>query len=932
MKYQNHNKETYSERGAALVVALLLLLLLMGFVALAISRTSTETIITNNDVSESKAFAASEAALETATRDFVDVFETKIVPSTADVTAVEQKAVPGFGTFSITKTISQTSASKKIVMTGGNYGGLFAFRDSWEIEALAVETNTDVKVRAKRRFFSDRIPVFQFGVFFEDDLELWPGPMFTFGGRVHTNGNFFVTATNGNGVFFDSKVTAVKEIVNDIWKSGATLRAGSYDQGQVYVNDSSGVAQELNTGEASVKCVSPSGPNVFASTPTLPYCSANPNWDTQKAKFQGNLEKGVSRLNLPLTRLNADLYQLVSRAANVGDLKNIGGVVSLVTSATADPIGVSREKYVNKPGIRISLSDSQSKLPGCAGIALGAVCGIRLDGPLGSSIGYQPLEMSDGYTATALNATRMAINGREIWIKVELVNFQPDDIAPQVWDITADLLSLGVTEPAPLSSNLQITGFTSQTDSRSVIKMQRFTVPGPGIPDTGSRSYMSNFTIDGSSQNLVVRYSNVLSNPSNGCGSCTAQDNFASPFPNASASLNATATNENAKHLKWADINRSGPNYALVPFPIKIFDAREGLTDDSTSDADSTFGTAYVPANGVMSMVDIDVANLRRFLMGDFDGILPASTIYAVAKGDSLRSADVPEQAGWIVTLSDRRGDYDFDGEYDMEDIFSNGILDFNEDVNLNGVLDSDYTNEAASFSTAVPRGQAASADHRYFRRGVRLVNGTTLPGRYDSVTPGATKGFSFASENGIYVKGNYNATGAGLLGGSQVTPPENYLPNNTVNHIPASIVGDAVTILSNNWKDGNSFANPFSSNSRVASDTQIRFAMISGDAITGNSSIPYTPSSLGLLNGGLHNFKRFLETWSNKRLNYAGSLINLFNSRNNNGFFMCCTTVYSPPKRDWTFDSSFLDPARLPPGTPYIYSITFTGFQRIGG
>jgi len=65
-------------------------------------------------------------------------------------------------------------------------------------------------------------------------------------------------------------------------------------------------------------------------------------------------------------------------------------------------------------------------------------------------------------------------------------------------------------------------------------------------------------------------------------------------------------------------------------------------------------------------------------------------------------------------------------------------------------------------------------------------------------------------------------------------------------------------------------------------------------------------------------------------RLNYAGSLVNLFTSRNNNGFWKCCNAVYNPPIRDWTFDTTFLDPNRLPPGTPYIYSMTFTGFQRV--
>lgn len=84
-------------------------------------------------------------------------------------------------------------------------------------------------------------------------------------------------------------------------------------------------------------------------------------------------------------------------------------------------------------------------------------------------------------------------------------------------------------------------------------------------------------------------------------------------------------------------------------------------------------------------------------------------------------------------------------------------------------------------------------------------------------------------------------------------------------------------------------------------------------------------------MNGGVHNFKRFLEDWNNNiRLNYSGSLINLYNSHNNNGTFKCCNAVYVPPQRDWVFDSTFININRIPPGTPFFQSLQITGFQRM--
>ncbi len=924
-----------NESGAALVLAILILLLLMGFVALAVSRTSSETIVTNNDVEESRAYAASEAALDSSTRDFADVFESKLAPSTADVNSIQSKPVPGFPKYTFNKTITKTKASAPVILTGGSYGGLYSLRDSWEIESLAVDNNSAVKVATKRRFFSDKIPIFQFGVFYEDDLELNRPPLFTLGGRVHTNGSFFVTAYNGSGIYLSSKVTAAREIVNDIWKTRTAL--SSWDsQSQVFINDGTGTPRELITGESSVNCRTPSGANVFAGQPNLPYCSKNTNWPSQKAKFQGNLESNVSALKLPLAKLNVDLVEVLRRGKNVGDVARVGGVVVPVVAATQDTDTVSRERFANKPGIRISLSDSQAKLPGCANVLPGANCGVRLDGPFGTgSIGYQPRPMTDGYVSTALNATRMAFTGRQVWIKVETVEYNNNVTQPITNDITQDILSAGLTERAPIGSNLNIQNYTANQDSRSIIKLQRFTIEGASIPATGSTLYTTFSTINGSVHSYVARFTNVtdtcFATVPISC-STSGGSTFAGPFPASRASIDATSAAENAAHLYRARLGTSGTfNLAITPFPIMMFDPREGLPNDDNNAAQSFFGNGFVPAQGVMSMVDIDVANLRRFLRGDWNGLFPTNTPYAISRGNvGLRSTDIPENAGWVVYVSDRRGDWDFDGEYDMEDVFPNGTLEYSEDVNGNGILDLDTTNEATSYTNSVPRGQAATADHWYYRRAVRLINGSAVPGIYDTTGNGGTKGFTFASENGIYVRGNYNATSAAFGTGTAVTPPEQYFPQNTADHIPAAIIGDAVSILSNNWTDANSFANPFLSANRVASNTVVRFAMISGDAITGNDSLPLSPSGFGHLNGGLHNFKRFLEIWTNQRLNYSGSLINLTNARNNNGFWTCCNTVYRPPIRDWTFDTTFLNPGRIPPGTPFIYSISFTGFQRV--
>lgn len=984
------NSGKQSEKGAAIVIAILVMMLLLGFVAIVLSRVNTETMLTANDSAENRSYAASQAQVESDTRDFINLFKRKLSPTTGDIDVIRNNYIQGFTDYDFTqKTIVQKSLSEATIIDSGAYAGLNSLRDKWEITVPAIDKNTNVQTTLRRSFINDRIPIFQFGMFYEDDLELNRPPLFSFGGRVHTNSNLFITGQPAPaGIYFKSKATVVREIVNDIWKMGTALSATDSQNG-VYFADTAGTDRELFTGKASVNCTSPSGANVFAANPlfpnnvNLPYCSARAAWySTDKLPFQGNLDNHKPRLDLPLYRLGVNLVELVKRGKNVNDLVKTGTNTTAAVTTQEDAT-LSYERFANKQGIRISLADAQNKLPGCANIiapnAAFNECGIQLDR---LPTGYRPKAMSDGYQATALNTTRFSQTGKQMWIKVELVDFDFNGGVPLTRDITEDILSLGVTERAPIDANFQISGYgvfnladtsPGKTDVRSIIKLQRFTIPGPAIANaTGvTNSYLSNKSIGGVPHNLVVRYSTVATDPTTagGCSTnplvCGTPVNvFSAPLP--AASSNQTA--ENAAHLKWAKFPLDATFLnSIVPFPIQLFDTREGIPmDQTTYTGVAPFTADNLPRAGVMSMIDIDVTNLRKFLnggVGSFDGLFPQTTPFAIAKGagQSLVSSDVPQNKGWVLYVSDRRGDADFDGEYDMEDTLNDGIMQFNEDVNGTGVFNPGngvferlyYANnnnffEAPQYNEVCFRSQAATADHGYFRRGVRLINGKTLPGIYDRQNPTTTKGFTVASENGVYIKGNYNAVTAILSGGTAPARPEDYLPqggtmttagipsafgaNDEMTHIPAAIISDAATILSNNWNDSQSFATPFTQASRTATQTYLRFALLTGDTITGkNGNTTVNPSPIGGVgNGGVHNFKRFLERWTNIRLNYNGSLVNLFNSRNNNATFKCCDAVYNPPIRDWSFDTTFLDPNRLPPGTPYIYSMTFTGFQRM--
>jgi len=164
-----------------------------------------------------------------------------------------------------------------------------------------------------------------------------------------------------------------------------------------------------------------------------------------------------------------------------------------------------------------------------------------------------------------------------------------------------------------------------------------------------------------------------------------------------------------------------------------------------------------------------------------------------------------------------------------------------------------------------------------------------------------------------VYIQGDFNANS----GGNNWSDPS----------IATSVAGDAVTLLSNQWNDENSFSSPYDLGARNGNTTWYRVAIIGGKSV----SFP-NPSGTGQdygTDGGVHNFLRYIENWGGT-LNYQGSIVNLFYSRQANGTFKCCNTVYSPPTRGYNFDINFLTPSLLPPRTPLFRDVNTTGWTRL--
>lgn len=196
-------------------------------------------------------------------------------------------------------------------------------------------------------------------------------------------------------------------------------------------------------------------------------------------------------------------------------------------------------------------------------------------------------------------------------------------------------------------------------------------------------------------------------------------------------------------------------------------------------------------------------------------------------------------------------------------------------------------------------------------RTGVKIMNGASLPDGSQTSSP--TAGLSIATDNAAYIMGDYNTGGTPPVDSGTNLAANNYASSYTVQ--PAAVMADAITVVSANWQ-ANGYDSKPTLSQRTPANTTINTALISG-------IVPSTKTGANpAYSGGVENYIRLLENWSNYRLTYYGSMVNLYSSQQSTAPWISTGTYYNAPVRNWYFDVNFLNPNRLPPGTPVIRSI----------
>ena len=331
-------------RGFALVGTLLMMLMLSSMAVGIAYVASTDARLGQTDLSNTVAYYAAEAAMEKMVTDLNARYGAIQAPTVDDLEVLGdpsyEPTIPNITysefAYDIPNTDGIPNVEVRNISTGPNEA-LVAFMNPMILDVTAVSTGGG-EVKMRREIEVARIPVFQFGIFSDLDLSYVPGPAFSFGGRVHTNGNLFLAASSSGGLSFGARVTAAGEVVRAQLANGVST-SGTYS-GPVDIVTTPGNDRDLQEDEGSVTAGPGSGAN--GSWPNL-----------SMTTYSGNVRNGLTGarpLELPFVTETVGPIEIIKRP-----------------EAGEDPDSlVAADRLYNKAQIRVLLSDSATNLPGGA--------------------------------------------------------------------------------------------------------------------------------------------------------------------------------------------------------------------------------------------------------------------------------------------------------------------------------------------------------------------------------------------------------------------------------------------------------------------------------------------------------------------------------------------------------------------------------------
>ncbi|HWR81729.1 MAG TPA: hypothetical protein VN285_00345 [Candidatus Deferrimicrobium sp.] len=294
-------KKIKSERGVAALIALIMvgMLTLLGLAALSTSE--DEISIAGNELHEMRAFYAAEAGLEKAASIMMSSYDT-----TGGPPHVLPSGTEDLNFCTVRYNVVSNGPATVTDLSNGTLAGLHATVRSFSLTSVAGNAADNSEIRLSQTFEAAQVPIYQFAAFYENDLEMAPGPDLTVQSRVHSNANLWVQSSNTLNI--DSYVSSAGHIHHG--RKGP----GAVDNGDILVKNGSGTYVSMRDGGGWLE-------------------STDGHWyDTSVARWQGRVQDSAH--GQPV------LYPSLSVAA-AGDAHKL-----------IEPAGGNPDSYENKSTIK----------------------------------------------------------------------------------------------------------------------------------------------------------------------------------------------------------------------------------------------------------------------------------------------------------------------------------------------------------------------------------------------------------------------------------------------------------------------------------------------------------------------------------------------------------------------------------------------------
>jgi Tfp pilus assembly protein PilX len=800
--------------------------------------------------------------------------------------------------------------------------------------------------------FTNRvIPLFQFGIFYNGDLELNSTSPMQINGRVHSNANIYVQPTGLDDpaapqsiTTFLSNVSAAGSIYNrvDAWADGSSR---------------TGITRVLLTGTScspTTNCQEFDAYNSSVQTPlTATQISAFSN------KVTGGTNTASDKLEVPKTSF--------TRKRNYAD-NTIGEYYAKadmrlemvpdrdVTSKTSTPAWTRNTAIIpfNFTAITTSGTGACTTTTPTAGNDPAATyvdpdrdkrsrlkCNVLTKGQLQSL--RQPVMVltninQNSFTSTKTNAEIRTIESTTLG-------------APSLTAIVRPVLSTTADTNATKQKILRALQ-VALVSTPSPVRFERLDnafntgVYVLGSPEAPFKTAFSDLIDTISELSALDRFNLLQSSPNQ---IAALMDAWFLPAPiqrleRPTTDTNATAAANNPRKSGFYD-GREQRWITMLQTNIASLSVwnRDGLyvtADDETMTTGYTASTANRTA-AFASGSGTNFTDGMAFDRAAADSTKPEGSLQYLGLGSSDKTE------GGLVFHASVRDDLDGNGtitsanDITVSTASSQQILKKNSD-NSN-FTDSSGNVVVMDYYRTYPS-QVASKQSPF---GFAFNGGNYLP-----------NALMLSSDQAVYVQGNFNNNGSnGTLPTSAPNTP-------SPDRLPAAIVADTITVLSNECVSTNTGA----TNSLSVPLGQLKCGLpptIDGTAINSPNTVASsmainaafvanTPVSVGNLgtgrgfasttksySGGVNNYMRLLEDWQSGggyALHYAGSLISLREPLEYSGLYRSGgtdpldptdTSYYNVPFRNFNYDPNFDNMTTLPPLTPKVTNIKQRNFIR---